>query len=110
MKRYCLALDLKADEKLISEYERLHQDVWPEILKSIKDSGILNMEIFRFNNRLCMIMETTDEFSFEQKANMDKDNKKVQEWEALMWDFQASIPGAKPSEKWVLMNKIFDLK
>ena len=110
MKRYCLALDLKADEKLISEYERLHQDVWPEILKSIKDSGILNMEIFRFNNRLCMIMETTDEFSFEQKANMDKDNKKVQEWEALMWDFQASIPGAKPGEKWVLMNKIFDLK
>ena len=109
MKRYCLALDLKDDAQLIANYEDHHEKVWPEILKSIKESGIEQMEIYRINNRLFMIMETNDDFSFERKADMDASNKKVQEWEALMWKYQQAIPGGKPGEKWRLMEKIFTL-
>nr|WP_294898752.1 L-rhamnose mutarotase [uncultured Pedobacter sp.] len=109
MKRYILALDLKENLELIHEYDAWHQKVWPEVLKSIKDSGIVKMEIFRFYTRLCMVMETTDDFSFEKKGKMDKENEKVQEWEKLMWNYQQKIPGSKPKEKWVLMDKIFDL-
>lgn len=104
-----LALDLKNDPQLISEYEEYHKAVWPEIKKSILDSGITNMEIYRFGNRLCMVMETTDDFSFERKGEMDASNPKVQEWEELMWKYQQSIPGAKAGEKWVIMDKIFQL-
>ena len=43
MKRYCLALDLKDDAALIKEYEDHHKNVWPEIVKSIKDAGIQQM-------------------------------------------------------------------
>ena len=71
MKRFCLALDLKDDAMLIGEYEEHHRKVWPEILKSIKDSGIQQMEIYRINNRLFMIMETNDDFTFERKAGME---------------------------------------
>jgi L-rhamnose mutarotase len=110
MKKYCLALDLKNETSLIAEYERWHREVWPEIKKSILDSGITLMEIYRFENRLFMIMETSDAFSFEQKLSMDRSNPKVQEWETLMWKFQQPVPGAKPGEKWVLMDKIFELK
>ena len=39
-RRYCLTLDLKNDPALIAEYKRYHQNIWPEITKSIKDSGI----------------------------------------------------------------------
>lgn len=109
MKKYCLALDLKNDEKLIAEYEAYHREVWPEIKKGILDSGITNMEIYRFSNRLFMIMETTDNFSFEAKALADKANPKNEEWETLMWHYQQAIPGTKPGEKWVLMDKIFSL-
>lgn len=109
MKKYCLALDLKNDEKLIAEYEAYHRDVWPEIKKNILDSGITNMEIYRFGNRLFMIMETSDSFSFEAKAEADKANPKNEEWEVLMWHYQQAVPGAKPGEKWVLMDKIFSL-
>jgi len=109
MKRYCLALDLKDDPQLIAEYEAYHRDVWPEIKKSILDSGITNMEIYRFGNRMFMIMETGDSFSFDRKSAMDEDNPKVQEWEQLMWRFQQPLSGSKPGEKWVLMSKIFDL-
>jgi len=109
MKRYCLALDLKDDTALIGEYEEYHRRVWPEILKSIKDAGILQMEIYRLGNRLFMIMETQDDFSFEQKTAMDLANKKVQKWEQLMWNYQQAIPGSKAGEKWRLMKKIFTL-
>jgi L-rhamnose mutarotase len=110
MKRFALALDLKDDHTLIDEYEKYHQKVWPEIVASIKTSGILQMEIFRVENRLFMIMETEDDFSFERKAKADNQNIKVQEWEQLMWKYQQALPNSKAGEKWRLMDKIFDLR
>lgn len=111
MKRYCLALDLVDDPQLIAEYEQWHkaESAWPEVRKSITDSGISNMEIYRTGNRLFMIMETADDFSFERKGAMDAANEKVQEWEQLMWKFQQPLPWAKEGEKWILMDKIFNL-
>src|ERR1700761_7251841 len=109
MNRYCLALDLKDDQKLIAEYEKYHEAIWPEIHESITSAGITSMEIYRCFNRLFMIMETDDTFSFDKKGAMDAANAKVQEWENLMWEYQQALPGAKPGEKWVLMNKIFNL-
>lgn len=110
MKRYCLTVDLKPDPVLIQEYKTYHQSVWPEIINSIKDAGILSMEIYCRDNRLFMIMETGDSFSFYTKATMDAANPKVQEWEKLLWKYQQALPTANPGEKWVLMEKIFDLR
>ena len=109
MKRYCLALDLKDDQKLIAEYEAYHVHGRPEIKRSITDSGILNMEIYRISNRLFMIMDTSDDFSFEKKAHMDASNPNVKEWEELMWKYQQALPTALPGEKWLLMKNIFQL-
>ena len=111
MKRYCLALDLINDAELIAEYESWHKtaNCWPEITKSILDSGITNMEIHRLQNRLFMIMETTADFSFEKKLLMDTSNPFVQQWEELMWKFQQPLPWAKEGEKWMLMQQIFEL-
>jgi L-rhamnose mutarotase len=111
MKRYFLALDLKDDPALIEEYEHLHksENFRPEIRKSIMDGGISNMEIYRTGNRLFMIMETGDEFSLDKKSALDSSNPKVQEWEELMWKFQQPLPWAKAGEKWILMEKLFQL-
>ena len=110
MQKHCLTLDLKNDPDLIAEYIRFHENVWPEIQKSIKDSGIKNLEIYNIGDRLFMIIEADDTFSFEEKSKLDAENLKVQEWEKLMWTFQKALPQAKPGEKWILMNKIFELK
>jgi L-rhamnose mutarotase len=109
MKRYCLALDLINDAALISEYEKMHLHVWPEILESIKSSGILDMKIYRLENRMMMVMEVNDHFSFEDKGDADSNNPKVQEWETLMWKYQQPFPFAKNGEKWMLMQEIFSL-
>lgn len=107
--KYCFALDLKDDESLIAEYEQYHKEVWQEIINSIKDSGIIHMEIYRVFNRLFMIMETDETFSFDKKKLLDNKNLKVQEWEALMWKYQQALPAARPGDKWILMRKIFEL-
>jgi L-rhamnose mutarotase len=108
-KRLCFALDLKNDPALIREYELYHEKVWPEIIASIKDAGISQLEIYRTGNRLFMIMEVNENFSFEEKSARDAANETVQKWETLMWDYQQALPTARPGEKWVRMNKIFDL-
>ena len=109
-RRYCLTLDLKDDPELILEYKRYHEKIWPEITKSIRDSGILDMEIYLLASRLCMVIEVSESFSFDSKGEADRANPKVQEWEQLMWKFQQELPNAKPGEKWMLMERIFKLE
>ena len=109
-RRFCLTLDLKDDPALIAEYKRYHENIWPEITRSIKDSGIEDMEIYLLGTRMFMIMEVNESFAFEAKANADRLNLRVQEWERLMGTFQKSLPQAKPGEKWRLMERVFKLE
>lgn len=109
MKRFCFTLDLKDNPDLIAKYIEHHQSVWPEILKSITNAGITDMEIYNVTNRLFMIMETDDDFDPEAKAEADQKNPKVQEWETLMYNYQKKLPFADKSQKWVPMNRIFSL-
>jgi L-rhamnose mutarotase len=109
-RRFCLTLDLKDDPTLIAEYRRYHERIWPEITKSIKDSGIEDREIYLLGTRMFMIMEVSETFSFENKARADALSPAVQEWEKLMWKFQQALPQAQPGEKWSVMERIFKLE
>ncbi len=106
---HILALDLKDNPALIAEYEHYHATMRPEIEATIRAAGITGMDLYRAGNRLVMLMETDDTFSFERKAQMDANNPTVQEWENLMWTYQQALPFAQPGEKWVLMNPIYVL-
>jgi len=108
--RYCLTLDLRNDSASIAAYRRYHQKIWPEITESIKNAGVLDMEIYLIGTRLFMIMEVNDSFSFAKKAEADRKNPKVQEWEKLMWTLQQALPDAKQGEKWRLMERIYKLE
>ncbi|MDO3695384.1 L-rhamnose mutarotase [Wenyingzhuangia sp. chi5] len=107
--RYCFTCDLKDDDVLIAEYKAHHKNVWPEIIASIKEAGIVDMQIYLSGNRMFMIMECDETFDPVQRAKKDANNPKVQEWEQLMWKYQQAIPWAKPGEKWIALEKIFQL-
>lgn len=112
MQKFCLTLDLVDDPESIKEYEGWHAPGigWKEVRENDLAAGITNIEIYRTGNRMFMILETDDNFSFTAKKQLDDNCPKVQEWEELMWKYQQAIPWAKPGEKWVLMNKIFQFE
>ena len=95
---------------MIAEYKRYHEKIWPEITRSIRDSGIVDMEIYLLGTRMFMIMEANESFSFEAKAQADRLNPKVKEWERLMSTFQKTLPQTKPGEKWLRMERVFKLE
>ena len=110
MHRYCLTLDLKDDATAIAEYKRYHQKIWPEIRESLYGAGIIDMQIYLLNTRLFMIMDVNETFSLAAKAAADAENPKVQEWEALMGQFQQPLAQSRPGQRWVLMERIFSLQ
>lgn len=111
MPRHCLTLDLKDEDHAIAEYKRYHVKIWPEVKESLFDAGVRDMEIYLLGNRLFMIMDVGEGFSFEDKAKMDEANPTVQKWEALMETFQAELPPDKKDQKWrwMPMQRVFSL-
>ncbi|HVI99006.1 MAG TPA: L-rhamnose mutarotase [Sphingomonas sp.] len=110
-RRICLALDLVDDADLIAEYERWHQvgNTFPQVTQSIRDAGIENMEIYRAGNRLFMVIDASEDYSPERKAEMDAANPAVVDWEKRMRRFQQPIPAAGPDGTWIEMERIFRL-
>ena len=109
MPRHCLTLDLKDDAKAIAEYKRYHVKIWPEVRDSLREAGILDMEIYLAGTRLFMIMNVNESFSLAAKAAADAANAKVQEWEAIMGQFQQPLPQSRPGQRWVPMERVFSL-
>jgi L-rhamnose mutarotase len=109
VQRYCFALDLVDDEARIAEYEAHHRAVWPEVEDSFQRAGIEQVELYRTGNRLFMLLDTRDDFSFEKKQQIDEADPVVQKWEALMSTYQHPLPWASKEEKWVLMKPIYKL-
>jgi L-rhamnose mutarotase len=111
MKTYCFALDLHDNPDLIEEYKRYHrqENIWPEVLACIRAKGVVSQKIYLAGNRLVLILETTDDFDLDAKAAADSASPEMRKWEELMWKFQKPLPHARPGEKWVRMEKIFEV-
>ncbi|AOD13588.1 L-fucose mutarotase [Xanthomonas fragariae] len=111
MRRLCYVLDLHDDPQLIAEYERWHQptEVWPEVVASLRQAGILELEIFRSGDRLVMLMEVGADYDPAAKAARDAADPRIQAWEELMWRFQKPLRGSSPGEKWREAERIFAL-
>lgn len=107
MPRHCFALDLKNDPVLIEEYLEHHRHVWPEVIASFHEAGVLAVELYRVGTRLVMLFETDESFSLERKAEIDS-QPRIQQWEQLMSKYQQPLPEAGPGQKWVPMERIFD--
>jgi L-rhamnose mutarotase len=111
MSRHYYALDLRNDAEAIAEYERWHQpgEVWPEIIASIRASGVEEMEIFRTGNRLVMMVRMAEGHDASVRKDADAADAKTQAWEALMDGYQQRLPWAEAGQKWVPMKRIFSL-
>ncbi|MDX9811343.1 MAG: L-rhamnose mutarotase [Bacteroidales bacterium] len=110
-KRYCKTLKLKNDPALIKEYKRVHSigNTWPEISQGMKETGIIDMEIYLYGNQLFMIMDTVPDFDHEKAMRELAGKPRQAEWEAFVSRFQISGENATADEKWQLMERIYEL-
>jgi len=108
--RTVLAVDLNADAGTIETYKEHHRRVWPEVLASLRQAGIREMDIYLLGTRLVMIVETVEQdvrrcFAAHHRAA----DPRVAEWEALMRSLQTPPPGAASGEWWTAMEPVFSL-
>ena len=108
--RYALALDLVDDAQRISDYEKAHEKIWPEVRDHLLDHGVTGMEIYRLGTRLFMVMEVDPAvYDAQAMAQASLSDPVIVRWETLMWTYQVPTPLTPAGEKWVAMQRIFDL-
>jgi len=109
--KHCLTLDLKNDPQKIAEYENWHssENIWPEIKNGIKEVGIRQMEIYRWENRLFMLVETDDDFDWDKQMQLLSTLPRQQEWELFMDAYQQRLTTNESDGKWQRTHKIFQL-
>lgn len=110
MRRFCQTLELRNDPELIAGYVREHQQVWPEIKAGIREVGILDMQIYLYENKLFMIVDTVDGFDWEKDNARLAQLPRQEEWEAYVAKFQQAESGAASHKKWKMMKRIFQLQ
>ena len=106
MKRIAMTVMLRDDPEVIRQYEELHANPWPEVLKSGYECGIRRVFIYRYGRQLFMFLETVDEFDLKRDSNRILDHPKVLEWDKLTRDLQEPVPGAPSEAKWVEMKEL----
>ncbi len=105
-RRLVLALDLVADAALIAAYRARHAPgaVWADIVRDIRDRGILDMEIWQVEDRLVMIVDVAADYPRPADPALQET---VARWEAEMDGYQRPIRDDGP--KWLPMERIFAL-
>jgi L-rhamnose mutarotase len=101
-----VAFQLRLRPGTVEEYEKAHQQVWPELLAKIKEVGISHYSIFRRGLDLFLVMNVTD---FERAwENLDKDPTNLR-WQKEMSRFFEPITELDPGERFAMMKEVFYL-
>lgn len=104
MERFASVIQLQ--EHAISEYERLHSEVWPKVLERIADSHISNYSIYRYGNLLFSYYEYTGTDLEADTAKM-VDDSDTQSWWKLTDPLQNKVPEASEGEWWHRLSEVF---
>lgn len=75
---------LRVKPDRVDEYVLAHREVWPEMLRALKDAGIRNYTIFRAGNEMFGYFETDDLASAESYLRSQEVNAR---WQDAMEDF-----------------------
>ena len=104
MKRVASVIGLKPQFR--EEYERLHSEVWPEVLIQIKKSNIRNYSIYRYGDLLFSYFEYIgDNYELDmQKMGEDQATKR---WWSVCGPMQSPIVDRKEGEWWATIPEIF---
>ena len=92
MKRVAFTMKLHIGQ--LFEYKKRHDEIWPELVSLLKESGISNYSIFlnEEDNTLFGVLESSDETARENLPN----SPIMKKWWAYMKDIMDSNPDNSP--------------
>jgi L-rhamnose mutarotase len=104
MQRYGSVIKLKPE--MLAEYKELHTNVWPNVLKMIRECNIRNYSIYYKDGFLFSYFEY---HGTDFAADMQKmaDDPTTQAWWKLTDPCQEPLETAKPGEWWASMDEFF---
>ena len=106
VRRIAQVIGVKPDD--IEEYERIHADVWPTVLATIKKANIQNYSIFRYEHLLFAYMEYTGS-DFEKDMAQIAADPETQKWWKITAPMQVQVPEARDGEWWHTLHQNFYL-
>ncbi len=101
--------DLVNEPALIRIYDSMHSKtgVWPELRKANRASGIHEVRIYRFDNRLFMMVTVPADADLSSVDSLYLGaDKKIEVWNRMMANFQRALPGLDTTKKWSSMELI----
>jgi L-rhamnose mutarotase len=97
---------IKVKPEKLEEYKKLHQNVWPGVLKTIKECNIRNYSIFYKDGYLFSYYEYVGDNYEEDMKKMAQDPV-TQEWWKLCKPCQEPLETRKEGEWWAEMEEVF---
>ncbi len=99
---------LKVRQEKLEEYKRHHEQVWPEMLQALRESGWHNYSLFvRDDGLLFGYFETPDSLQAAQ-ARMAEQAINTR-WQTCMAPYFESPNNARPDEMFLELTEIFHL-
>ena len=104
MQRFGSVIGLKPENR--EEYERIHTDVWPTVLKQIAASNIRNYSIYRYGDLLFSYFEYVGNDYAADMAKMAADPE-TQRWWAICEPMQSPVAERADGEWWATLPELF---
>ena len=104
MTRYASVIGMKPENR--AEYERLHADVWPDVLAKIYECNIRNYSIYRYGELLFSYFEYIGSDFDADMAKMAADPM-TQKWWDVCKPLQSPVADRADGEWWATIPEVF---
>ena len=99
---------IQVSPESITEYEKIHADVWPGVLATLKKSNVSNYSIYRYENMLFSYMEYSGN-DFEKDMAAIAADPTTQDWWKVTAPMQIPVAEIKDGEWWHAIPEVFHL-
>jgi hypothetical protein len=103
----CNLVEDKAKQQEYMQYHATQFEQWPEVATGFCNASFQQLLVFRQGRQLMLVISIpTGQSLDELNPRTTQNNPRVDDWNALMKQYQTGLPGTTPSEAWVFLQPI----
>ncbi|WP_051166877.1 L-rhamnose mutarotase [Hymenobacter norwichensis] len=107
----CNLVDDKTKQQEYMQYHATQFEQWPEVATGFCNASFQQLLVFRQGRQLMLVISIPKGASLDElNPRTTLHNPRVDDWNALMKQYQTGLPGTKPGEAWVFLKPIAPVK